>query len=34
MTQGIENAKTLSETQVTDEAALGQMMNAIRGVPA
>jgi hypothetical protein len=34
MTQGIENAKTLSETQVTDDAALGQMVNALRGVPA
>jgi hypothetical protein len=34
MTQGIENAKTLSETQVTDEAALGQMINSLRGVPA
>lgn len=34
MTQGIQNAKTLSETQITDEAALGQMVNAIRGVPA
>jgi hypothetical protein len=34
MTQGIENAKTLSETKVTDDAALGQMINSLRGVPA
>jgi hypothetical protein len=32
--QGAQTAKTLSETQVTDENVVGQMINNLRGVPA
>ena len=31
--QGAQTAKTLSETQITDENAVGQMINQLRGVP-
>jgi hypothetical protein len=32
--QGAQSAKTLSETQVTDENALTNMINNLRGAPA
>jgi hypothetical protein len=32
--QGAQTAKALSETQVTDENAVGAMINQLRGVPA
>jgi hypothetical protein len=34
MAQSAETAKTLSETKVTDDNAIGQMINNLRGVPA
>lgn len=34
MAQTAQTAKTLSETQITDDNAVGQMINQLRGVPA
>ena len=31
--QGAETAKTLADTQITDENVIGQMINQVRGVP-
>ena len=34
LAQGAQTAKTMSEVQITDENAVGQMINSLRGVPA